>query len=303
MLIFFHLLSLKGEMQLLFVFFLVISLLCAAHVRAGFGIDFIDPASVGQMQCLLNAGQFFSTRVYHDGGGGGCDATGGANIEAAYTAGFHAGGGVMPYIFPNPPSMVSGRIPPSTQVQASLWCTTAAGFPHGGIYWLDIELDPYNPWPDCGTSTDYILEMMAELWKYGPTVGVYSSAYEWQTVTCQTDTTPEGRNLTASFTARLHAAATASAKIREEKMKSMNYPPSNDTISRMIASNETFRSMYTNSVGDGANQFLLWYAHYDGIPSFSDFSPFGPFKSPFAKQYNDNCDTCGLNSDCDWSPI
>ena len=28
----------------------------------------------------------------------------------------------------------------------------------------------------------------------------------------------------------------------------------------------------------------LWYAHYDNNPSFSDFSPFGGWKEPYAKQ-------------------
>ena len=28
----------------------------------------------------------------------------------------------------------------------------------------------------------------------------------------------------------------------------------------------------------------LWYAHYDGSPSFSDFSAFGGWKKPYAKQ-------------------
>ena len=28
----------------------------------------------------------------------------------------------------------------------------------------------------------------------------------------------------------------------------------------------------------------LWYAHYDNIPSFSDFSSFGGWTTPYAKQ-------------------
>jgi len=33
------------------------------------------------------------------------------------------------------------------------------------------------------------------------------------------------------------------------------------------------------------NNLQLWYAHYDNIPSFYDFSSFGGWTSPYAKQY------------------
>jgi len=269
--------------------------------RAAFGIDFIDPASVSQMQCLLNNGMFYSTRVYHDGEGGGCDGIGGQNIEAGYAAGYNAGGGVLPYIFPNAPTMVSGANTPEGEVQAALWCTTAAGFPHGGIYWLDIEQDPYNPWPDCATSSSYILRMIAELYNYGPIVGIYTSVYEWQAVTCQTEDTALGRSHIANFTSRLYEIARETQPAREANMK--KHGPAQDVISMRIATNETFRSLHATPIGDSNLTVLLWYAHYDNNPSFSDFTPFGPFKSAFAKQYSDNCNTCGLSSDCDWSPI
>ena len=77
--------------------------------------------------------------------------------------------------------------------------------------------------------------------------------------------------------------------------------PAQDVISKKIATNESFRTAHATTIG--GITVLLWYAHYDNNPSFSDFYPFGPFTSAFAKQYNDNCNTCGLNSDCDWSPI
>eukprot|EP00330_Aristerostoma_sp_ATCC50986_P007645 CAMPEP_0114589620 /NCGR_PEP_ID=MMETSP0125-20121206/12031_1 /TAXON_ID=485358 ORGANISM="Aristerostoma sp., Strain ATCC 50986" /NCGR_SAMPLE_ID=MMETSP0125 /ASSEMBLY_ACC=CAM_ASM_000245 /LENGTH=182 /DNA_ID=CAMNT_0001786615 /DNA_START=61 /DNA_END=609 /DNA_ORIENTATION=- len=37
----------------------------------------------------------------------------------------------------------------------------------------------------------------------------------------------------------------------------------------------------------------LWYAHYDNNPSFSDFTPFGGFTKPYAKQYLGTQDICG----------
>lgn len=46
----------------------------------------------------------------------------------------------------------------------------------------------------------------------------------------------------------------------------------------------------------------LWYAHYDGNPSFSDFNPFGGWTSPTMKQYADSVGFCGLNADADYRP-
>lgn len=47
----------------------------------------------------------------------------------------------------------------------------------------------------------------------------------------------------------------------------------------------------------------LWYPRYDGEPSFSDFSPFGPFTRPAMKQWNDNFVTnCGVGADSNYYP-
>jgi len=41
----------------------------------------------------------------------------------------------------------------------------------------------------------------------------------------------------------------------------------------------------------------LWYAHYDNSPSFSDFSAFGGWSTPHAKQYMGDITTCGMDTD------
>ena len=46
----------------------------------------------------------------------------------------------------------------------------------------------------------------------------------------------------------------------------------------------------------------LWYAHYDGQPNFKDFTPFGGWEHPAAKQYGDSVGYCGINSDADFKP-
>jgi hypothetical protein len=51
----------------------------------------------------------------------------------------------------------------------------------------------------------------------------------------------------------------------------------------------------------GAN-LPLWYAHYDGTPTFDDFSPFGGWGHPTIKQFNDQGAKCGVSYDINWSP-
>jgi hypothetical protein len=46
----------------------------------------------------------------------------------------------------------------------------------------------------------------------------------------------------------------------------------------------------------------LWYAHYDNVPSFSDFVAFGGWKTPTAKQYFGTSSLCGASVDRNWEP-
>jgi len=50
------------------------------------------------------------------------------------------------------------------------------------------------------------------------------------------------------------------------------------------------------------SSFPLWYAHYDGEKSFSDFTPFGGWSQPTMKQYAGSSTTCGIGIDSDWMP-
>jgi GH25 family lysozyme M1 (1,4-beta-N-acetylmuramidase) len=61
----------------------------------------------------------------------------------------------------------------------------------------------------------------------------------------------------------------------------------------------TSRSQWEPITGNTA-QFgapALWYAHYDGNPSFSDFAPFGGWSRPSIKQYVGNAQVCGAGID------
>jgi hypothetical protein len=46
----------------------------------------------------------------------------------------------------------------------------------------------------------------------------------------------------------------------------------------------------------------LWYAHYDGSASFSDFSSFGGWTSPHAKQYAGTTTVCSTGVDKNYAP-
>jgi GH25 family lysozyme M1 (1,4-beta-N-acetylmuramidase) len=61
----------------------------------------------------------------------------------------------------------------------------------------------------------------------------------------------------------------------------------------------TSRSQWGPITGDTA-QFgapALWYAHYDGSPSFSDFAPFAGWSHPSIKQFAGTTSLCGAGVD------
>jgi hypothetical protein len=53
---------------------------------------------------------------------------------------------------------------------------------------------------------------------------------------------------------------------------------------------------------NGGAAYPLWYAHYDGNPSFSDFQPFGGWSKPNIKQFEGTTYICGAGIDKDWYP-
>ena len=46
----------------------------------------------------------------------------------------------------------------------------------------------------------------------------------------------------------------------------------------------------------------LWYAHYDGKETLTDFVPFGGWTKPLIKQFADGPAVCGANIDHNYSP-
>lgn len=65
--------------------------------------------------------------------------------------------------------------------------------------------------------------------------------------------------------------------------------------------------MWTQIMGDkdackDFSALPLWYAHYDGAQSFSDFSSFGGWEKPNYKQYKGTTSLCGTSVDLNWYP-
>lgn len=46
----------------------------------------------------------------------------------------------------------------------------------------------------------------------------------------------------------------------------------------------------------------LWYAHYDNSKTFSDFTAFGGWNAPVAKQYEGTTTYCSMGVDMNWAP-
>jgi len=62
---------------------------------------------------------------------------------------------------------------------------------------------------------------------------------------------------------------------------------------------------WANIVGvgwNGAHEYPLWYAHYDGQPNFNDFRPFGGWSRPNIKQYAGDVKVCSSDVDMNWHP-
>ena len=118
--------------------FLAAILLAASTSATQLGIDFIDAASTAAMQCLKANNHFISTRIFEDGGGGQCDRTGGNNLALAVSMGVP----IMPYIFPNPQTILHGGHNASVQVEMGIYCGALNKVPAKTVYWLDIEVDP-----------------------------------------------------------------------------------------------------------------------------------------------------------------
>jgi len=52
----------------------------------------------------------------------------------------------------------------------------------------------------------------------------------------------------------------------------------------------------------GLSKYPVWYAHYDHVPTFADWKPFGGWGKPNTKQYEGDVTQCGVSLDKNWRP-
>jgi len=69
----------------------------------------------------------------------------------------------------------------------------------------------------------------------------------------------------------------------------------------IYSSQSQWTAIFGSSYSGGAS-YPLWYAHYDGIPSFADFKAFGGWTYPAIKQFSDAGAKCGAGYDINWYP-
>ncbi len=55
--------------------------------------------------------------------------------------------------------------------------------------------------------------------------------------------------------------------------------------------------MGSRSACTGPSNVPLWYAHYDGSASFSDYRKIGGWSSPSIKQFKGDTSQCGVGVD------
>jgi len=51
---------------------------------------------------------------------------------------------------------------------------------------------------------------------------------------------------------------------------------------------------------NGPTQYPIWYANYDGVPSFANFPTFGGWTRPSMKQFAGDSSMCGADVDLNW---
>jgi hypothetical protein len=70
----------------------------------------------------------------------------------------------------------------------------------------------------------------------------------------------------------------------------------------IYASSSQWSSIFGSTSYVYGNYLPLWYPHYDNNPSFSDFSSFGGWTTPYAKQYYNTNTVCDQGVDKNWAP-
>jgi hypothetical protein len=69
----------------------------------------------------------------------------------------------------------------------------------------------------------------------------------------------------------------------------------------VYSSSSQWQAIFGSTSFSYMSSLPLWYAHYDNKNAFSDFSSFGGWSKPHAKQYQGDVVLCGLGVDMDYA--
>lgn len=70
----------------------------------------------------------------------------------------------------------------------------------------------------------------------------------------------------------------------------------------VYASKTQWENLFGSSSFVYGSELPLWYAHYDNKQTFSDFTSFGGWSTPYAKQYQGSVSVCSLDVDTNYAP-
>ena len=166
------------------------------------------------------------------------------------------------YMFPCPTCSASAA---SQMQQLTSYLSANCASAFSGRVWLDIEGSQYW-YSSTSTNKDWYEALVDSCKTYGVDCGVYSSSSQWSSI----------------FGSSSYSYG--SSKLLSTHLMIFNLD--------LLLSTE-----HSSFVGNP-----LWYAHYDNKPSFSDFSSFGGWKTPYAKQYQGDYTLCGFDVDLDYAP-
>ncbi|ORX49907.1 glycoside hydrolase [Hesseltinella vesiculosa] len=155
-------------------------------VSAALGVDVSVATSQSAISCLVGKGyKTVIARAYTEAYGANPGGKVDTGAVTTYKNAIAAGAAVDVYLFP-----CTGRSTcksPATQVSELAALFKNNGMGHVGTIWLDVEVDPSaNNWPSATSNKATLTAFKTALNNSGLKWGIYSSTYQWQTITGST---------------------------------------------------------------------------------------------------------------------
>ena len=82
----------------------------------------------------------------------------------------------------------------------------------------------------------------------------------------------------------------------------VNACKANDLVCGVYSSASQWGPIFGSLDFTYGNNLPLWYADYDGVPSFDNWAHFGGWSGPTLKQFTDQGSKCGCSYDISWGP-